>query len=129
RPAPQGHRYRGLPPHGADPGQPRLRRAARGRLRPQRAAAHPLPPRDRHAARAVTTGLGLRRPHGTVLAEAGARSSLRRTEPEDHVLNNLDDYPVHQTPEPLAQLATTDRNAYDRTWFNGYSSDGTRYFG
>ena len=45
------------------------------------------------------------------------------------MLNNLDDYPVHQTPEPLAQLATTDRNAYDRTWFNGYSSDGTRYFG
>jgi hypothetical protein len=45
------------------------------------------------------------------------------------VLNKLDDFPIHQTPEPVAQLATTDRNAYDRTWFNGYSADGTRYFG
>jgi hypothetical protein len=45
------------------------------------------------------------------------------------VLNNLDDYPVHQTPEPLAHLASSDRNAYDRTWFNGYSFDGSQYFG
>ncbi len=45
------------------------------------------------------------------------------------MLNALDDYPIHQTPEPLAQLATTDRNAYDRTWFNGYSADASAYFG
>lgn len=45
------------------------------------------------------------------------------------MLNKLDDYPVHQTPEPLAQAATSDRNVYDRTWFNGYAQDGSYYFG
>ena len=45
------------------------------------------------------------------------------------MLNLLDDFPVHQTPEPLAVLATSDRNAYDRTWFNGYAVDGSWYFG
>ncbi len=45
------------------------------------------------------------------------------------MLNKLDDYPVHQTPEPLAHPATSDRNVYDRTWFNGYANDGGYYFG
>jgi hypothetical protein len=45
------------------------------------------------------------------------------------MLNKLDDFPVHQTPEPLAHPATSDRNVYDRTWFNGYSPDGSYYFG
>ena len=45
------------------------------------------------------------------------------------MLNKLDDYPVHQTPEPLAYPATSDRNVYDRTWFNGYAEDGSYYFG
>ena len=45
------------------------------------------------------------------------------------MLNKLDDFPVHQTPEPLAQPATSDRNVYDRTWFNGYAADGSYYFG
>ncbi|MBO0729536.1 MAG: hypothetical protein J2P57_09770 [Acidimicrobiaceae bacterium] len=45
------------------------------------------------------------------------------------MLNKLDDFPVHQTPEPIAHVATSDRNAYDRTWFNGYARDSSRYFG
>jgi hypothetical protein len=45
------------------------------------------------------------------------------------VLNKLDDFPIHQTPEPIAHVATSDRNAYDRTWFNGYTEDGSAYFG
>ena len=45
------------------------------------------------------------------------------------MLNKLDDFPVHQTPEPLAIPATSDRNVYDRTWFNGYAPDGSYYFG
>lgn len=45
------------------------------------------------------------------------------------MLNRLDDYPIHQTPEPIAHPASSDPNVYDRTWFNGYSEDGTRYFG
>jgi hypothetical protein len=45
------------------------------------------------------------------------------------VLNRLDDYPIHQTPEPIAHPASSDRNVYDRTWFNGYTPDGSAYFG
>ncbi len=45
------------------------------------------------------------------------------------MLNKLDDYPIHQTPEPLAHPVTSDRNVYDRTWFNGYAPDGSYYFG
>jgi len=41
----------------------------------------------------------------------------------------MDDYPIHQTPEPIAHPASSDPNVYDRTWFNGYNNDGTRYFG
>jgi len=44
------------------------------------------------------------------------------------VLNPLDDYPVHQTPEPLAHVASGDRNAYDRYFFNGYDRDGEIFF-
>jgi hypothetical protein len=45
------------------------------------------------------------------------------------MLNALDDYPIHQTPEPLAVPATTDHDFYDRYWFNGYNDDGTHFFG
>ena len=34
-----------------------------------------------------------------------------------------DDYPIHQTPEPVA-YAGTDRNFYDRYFFNGYAPQG-----
>jgi hypothetical protein len=43
------------------------------------------------------------------------------------MLTKGDDYPVHQTPEPIA-YAGTDRNFYDRYFFNGYSSDGDDFF-
>lgn len=45
------------------------------------------------------------------------------------MLNRFDDYPIHQTPEPIAHPATSDINFYDRTWFNAYSDDATQYFG
>ena len=38
-----------------------------------------------------------------------------------------DDYPLHQTPEPIA-FAGTDRNFYDRYFFNGMSPDGSVFF-
>ena len=44
------------------------------------------------------------------------------------MLTRLDDYPVHQTPEPLAHPATGDRNFYDRYFFNGFSREGDVYF-
>lgn len=45
------------------------------------------------------------------------------------MLNKFDDYPIHQSAEPLAMPATSDVNFYDRTWFNGYAKDGSWYFG
>jgi hypothetical protein len=44
------------------------------------------------------------------------------------MLSRHDDYPVHQTPEPIAQPASSDRNVYDRYWLNGYAGDGEFYF-
>ena len=45
------------------------------------------------------------------------------------MLSRLDDYAIHQTPEPVAHPASSDRNVYDRYWFNGYQDDGAFYFG
>jgi hypothetical protein len=45
------------------------------------------------------------------------------------MLTKFDDYPIHQTSEPLAVVATSDRHSYDRYWFNGYQDDGEFYFG
>ena len=44
------------------------------------------------------------------------------------MLTRLDDYPLHQTAEPIAQPATGDRNFYDRYFFNGYSRAGDFFF-
>jgi hypothetical protein len=45
------------------------------------------------------------------------------------MLSKFDDYPIHQTSEPIAHPASSDRNTYDRYWFNGYAADGEFYFG
>lgn len=42
-------------------------------------------------------------------------------------LSRGDDYPIHQTPDPVA-FAGTDRNFYDRYFFNGYAPDGSSFF-
>ncbi len=42
-------------------------------------------------------------------------------------LTRGDDYPIHQTVEPIA-YAGTDRNFYDRYFFNGYGADGETFF-
>ena len=44
------------------------------------------------------------------------------------MLTPFDDYPIHQTPEPLAHPGSGDRNAYDRYFFNGYDRDGGFFF-
>lgn len=45
------------------------------------------------------------------------------------MLNRLDDYHIHQTSDPVAVPMSSDRNVYDRAWYNGYSNDGAYYFG
>lgn len=44
------------------------------------------------------------------------------------MLTNLDDYPIHQTSEPMRHVATSDRNFYDRYYFNGFDKSGTCMF-
>lgn len=43
------------------------------------------------------------------------------------MLTKGDEFPLHQTPEPVA-YAGTDRNFYDRYFFNGYAPDGSGFF-
>ncbi|MEP2102443.1 MAG: hypothetical protein ABJP02_00055 [Parasphingorhabdus sp.] len=43
------------------------------------------------------------------------------------MLSKGDDYPLHQTPEPMA-VSGDNRNFYDRYFFNGYSADGSIFF-
>ncbi len=42
------------------------------------------------------------------------------------MLTKADDYPIHQRPEPIA-TAGTDRNFYDRYFFNAQSPDGRQF--
>lgn len=42
------------------------------------------------------------------------------------MLTKGDDFPLHQSSEPMA-FAGTDRNFYDRYFFNGYSLDGSLF--
>jgi hypothetical protein len=43
------------------------------------------------------------------------------------MLTRADEWPIHQTPEPVA-FAGTDRNFYDRYFFCGYLDDGSGFF-
>lgn len=45
------------------------------------------------------------------------------------MLTPFDDYPIHQTPAPIAQPVSADPNHYDRYWFNGYDRDGAFFLG
>lgn len=42
-------------------------------------------------------------------------------------MTKADDYPIHQRPEPIAKPGT-DKNFYDRYFFNGYAKEGQQYF-
>lgn len=43
------------------------------------------------------------------------------------VLSKGDDFPIHQTAEPVA-YSGSDRNFYDRYFFNGFAPDGSGFF-
>ncbi len=45
------------------------------------------------------------------------------------MLSKFDDYPIHQTAEPVFHTASSDRFHYDRFWYNGHARDGSFYFG
>jgi len=43
------------------------------------------------------------------------------------MLTKADDYPIHQLPIPVSEVGS-ERNFYDRYFFNGYSPDGEIFF-
>ncbi len=45
------------------------------------------------------------------------------------MLSKFDDYPIHQTPDPIATPASSDKDVYERYWFNGYATDASLYIG
>ncbi len=44
------------------------------------------------------------------------------------MITDFDDFCIHQTTQPVAQPGPSDRNFYDRYWFNGFDADGTYLF-
>ena len=40
------------------------------------------------------------------------------------MLHPLDEFPVHQTPLPMSQVGTSDKNFYDRCYFNAHDRTG-----
>ena len=44
------------------------------------------------------------------------------------MLHAFDDYPFHQTTQPISHPASDSPNVYDRFFFNGYSRDGSVFF-
>jgi len=40
----------------------------------------------------------------------------------------LDEFPVHQVPLSMEHVATSDRNTYDRCYFNGHDRSGEIFF-
>ena len=45
------------------------------------------------------------------------------------MITRFDDYLIHQTPQALAHVGTTDSNAYDRYFLEGFIEDGSLIFG
>jgi len=44
------------------------------------------------------------------------------------MITRADDYPIHQTADPVAVAGAGQRNFYDRYFFNGYARDGSVFF-
>lgn len=44
------------------------------------------------------------------------------------MITRFDDFCVHQTVQPVNEPSQSDRNFYDRYWFNGFDSDGSYLF-
>src|SRR5262245_39245977 len=47
---------------------------------------------------------------------------------EGGMITRADDYPIHQTADPVAVAGAGARNFYDRYFFNGYARDGSVFF-
>ncbi|THF60355.1 hypothetical protein [Pseudothauera rhizosphaerae] len=47
---------------------------------------------------------------------------------EHSPLSGMDEYPIHQTTDPIRFLNTTDPRAFERYWFSAQSDDGELFF-
>ena len=45
------------------------------------------------------------------------------------ILSPFDDYPIHQTSEPILNPVSSERNFYERYWFNGFCPEQKLMFG
>jgi hypothetical protein len=68
-----------------------------------------------------------RAPRGDARAKQGRRAAVKRGGGKRQMLTKGDDFPIHQTPEPIA-FSGSDRNFYDRYFFNGMLPDGSGFF-
>ncbi len=64
-----------------------------------------------------------------VVSEIPDKGSWRWSPYDRLVLSSYDDFPIHQACVPIAHTSTADINHYDRYFFNGYTADGSLYFG
>lgn len=44
------------------------------------------------------------------------------------MITSFDDYCIHQSAQPIAEPSQSDRNFYDRYWFNGFDIDANYFF-
>src|SRR5450759_2961450 len=63
--------------------------------------------------------------HSRLRGVHSAQSNPPRALP---MLTPADEYLIHQTPFTFDHVYTSDRNFYDRYFFNGYRRDGEVYF-
>ena len=45
------------------------------------------------------------------------------------MLTPMDEYPVHQLPQPMADVGSSDRNFYDRCYLNAHDRTGEHLSG
>ena len=45
------------------------------------------------------------------------------------MITPFDDFPIHQTGDPIVQTVSADPNHYDRYFFNGCDRDGAFFIG
>jgi hypothetical protein len=81
----------------------------------------------------ATVTIAICRKRRSDIVNRGGRRSSGSIPPQDmasvgRVLSSFDDFPIHQTSQPIAQTATSDINHYDRYFFNGYTKDTRLFF-
>ena len=78
----------------------------------------------RRAAGALRRDREARRRGVAVLPRKPAARVLSRRRTDTECSDPLDEFPVHQVPQPIAWPGSSDRNFYDRSYFNAHDRTG-----